>query len=39
MKEKHYMLFDDKYNGRNELKNYYKLLTESRQKTYYDEII
>ena len=38
-KEKHYRLFDDKYNGRNELKNYYKLLTESRQKTYYNSII
>ena len=38
-KEKHYRLFDDKYNGRNELKNYYKMITESRQKTYYNEII
>ena len=38
-KEKHYQLFDDKYNDRNELKNYYKLLTESRQKIYYENII
>ena len=38
-KEKHYRLFDDKYNGRDELKNYYKLLTESRQKTYYNSIV
>ena len=37
-KEKHYRLFDDKYNGK-DLKNYYKLLTESRQKTYYNSII